>query len=561
MAHSNTKNVNVIYIRGIGFIGSMLLIGITLMNLFVETGTYDYPFPRVLIAISIFVLACLSYKNDWVKENGLRLLYAHFFLYNFYGIALVAVNQFQPIDTSATIIIGFALCTMIKDKRCLNAYLLFLLVTYLGFYFTVDEAIVSSEYFFLVLLFILSLAYMVFNGKIEADQLIAEGKLQLENSEKRFRSIFEKSPVGIMLMDIDLKPFQINNILEKLLGYTEEEFLKLDARNYVHEKDYLEPKVLFDNIFNNEENSYVLEQRFITKRGELKWMRLTMALVKMEARDEHYIVSMMEDITFSKKANVKLKEYAQKLVTHNNALEEFSYVISHDLQEPLRMIRSYTSLIKRRYIDKLDNKNAEIDMGYVIDGAERMSNLIKDMLVYSQWSAKPYELELIETRDVLLDVVKNLTVSISEKSGEILCHELPVVSANRVLLGQILQNLIGNGLKYSCEGRRPQIIIHAEPRDFDILFTVQDNGQGFEDKDKDRIFGIFQRLHGRDSKYKGTGIGLAICKQIVEKQGGRIWAEGVKGEGATFFFTLPKKSKSMQENEPVKTQKRIPQLQ
>lgn len=563
MVTKKTKDVDVIYIRKIGFIGSVLLMGITCMNLFVETGTYDYPLPRVLLAISILLLAILSYKKEWVKEYGLQILYIHFFIYNFYGIALVAINNFQPIDTSATIIIGFALGAFIKHKRCLNAYLFFLLATYLGFFFTTENAVVSSDYFFLVLFFILAMGFMIFNGKIDADRIITESKLQLENSEKRFRSIFEKSPVGIMLLDLKLNPFRINNVLENLLGYTQEEFLQLNRSDYVHEDDFFESNDLLELVLKNEENTLASEQRFIKKNGNIIWIRLTMALVKTGTKDERYIVSMMEDITFQKQANVKLKDYANKLEVHNKALEEFSYVISHDLQEPLRMIRSYTGLIKRRYIDKLGDKNAEIDMSYVIDGAERMSNLIRDMLTYSRWSAKPYDKEVVDTRDILVDVIKNLTISITEKDGEIICSDMPNVMTNRVLFGQVLQNLIGNGLKYSFENRSPRIRIHGENRDFDVLFSIKDNGQGFEDRDKERIFGIFQRLHGRESAYKGTGIGLAICKRIVEKQGGKIWAEGEKGKGATFYFTMPKvmDTPDMVKPTSARIQKRKPQLQ
>jgi len=340
--------------------------------------------------------------------------------------------------------------------------------------------------------------------------MVAKSKLQLENSEKRFRSIFEKSPVGIMLMDLKFKPFQINSVLEKLLGYTQDEFISLSAQDYIHEDDFLEAEALFESMTESEENNYALEQRFITKSGDTKWLRLTMAIVNKGSREERYIVSMMEDITFQKQANVKLKDYANKLEVHNKALEEFSYVISHDLQEPLRMIRSYTGLIKRRYIDKLGDRNAELDMSYVIDGAERMSNLIRDMLTYSRWSAKPYEKETVDTRDVLVDVIKNMTISIMEKGGEVICTDMPDVVTNKVLFGQVLQNLIGNGLKYSYEDRAPRIIIKGENRDFDVLFSIKDNGQGFGEKDKERIFGIFQRLHGRDVFLKTLPLLIAM---------------------------------------------------
>lgn len=541
MALRKTDNVDVLYIQRIGFIGSLLLIGVTLMNYYVETGTYDYPWPRVFIALSILALAILSFENQWVQRFGLKILYSLFFVYNFYGITLVAINKFQPVDTSATLLIGFALCAFIKDKHILNAYLFFLFATYLGFYYTSSSPIVNQQYFLLVLSFILVMGYMIFNGKLEAEQRIADSKIRLENSEKHFRGIFEKAPVGIMLSDLEMKPFRINHVLENLTGWDNRAFLKLAPESYIHTEDYIRPSDLFQKLVQSENKKHVLEQRWKNKNGQTLWVRMTMALLKMETRNEHHIVSMIEDITFQVRAKQQLEEYAQKLEMHNKALNEFSYVISHDLQEPLRMISSYTGLIKRRYIDQIDDENAAIDMGYVIDGAERMSNLIRDMLEYSRCTAKQYKREVVDTREVLVEVIKNLTISIAEKNGAIQCYEMPQLNTNRLLFGQVLQNLIGNGLKYSVEGRIPEIVIKAEHRNEDFMFSIADNGQGFEEKEKERIFGIFQRLHGRNSVYKGTGIGLAICKRIIEKQGGSIWAEAKKGKGATFYFTIPKK--------------------
>jgi len=390
------------------------------------------------------------------------------------------------------------------------------------------------------LILILLLGQVMYTGKIKAIDSLTKSQMELARSEERFRKIFESSPIGIMLLDKDLKPFKLNSVVEKMLGYAQEDIIDLSMEQFTHKEDRVGSEELIRRMEENENKSYALEQRFICKDESTIWVRTTMAFADLEKNGSQYIVAMMEDITFQKKADFTLKEYAGKLETHNKALEEFSYVISHDLQEPLRMISSYTSLIKRRYIDKLDDKDAHIDMSYVIDGAERMSLLIKDMLAYSRWSAKPFKLEKVDTRGVLVEVLKNLSISIADKNAEVYCFDMPNVDTNRLLFGQVLQNLIGNGLKYSQEGREPRIEIKGEQRDFDVIFTVKDNGQGFEEKDKERIFGIFQRLHGRDSQYTGTGIGLAICKRIIEKQGGRIWAEGEKGSGATFYFTFPK---------------------
>lgn len=509
------------------------------MNANVDTGLIDYPLPRLLIAFTLFSLAIASFRVQFVQSHCLEILYTVFAVYNAFGIYLVAVNNFQVFDTSTTIIIGFALGAFFKEKLYLNIYLVFLFVVYLFFFMTAESPEVSADYLFTVLILILLLGQVMYTGKIKAMDSLTKSQMELARSEERFRKIFESSPIGIMLLDNEFKPFKLNSVIENMLGYTQAEIVNFSIEKYVHEEDLVSPKELLRKMEQDEHKSYALEQRFICKDESIIWVRTTMAFADLEQAGDHYVVAMMEDITFQKKANFTLKEYAGKLETHNKALEEFSYVISHDLQEPLRMIRSYTSLIKRRYIDKLKDKDAHIDMSYVIDGAERMSILIKDMLAYSRWSAKPFKLEPVDTRGVLVEVLKNLTISIADKNAEVFCFDMPEVDTNRLLFGQVLQNLIGNGLKYSYEGREPRIEIKGEQRDFDIIFTVKDNGQGFEEKDKDRIFGIFQRLHGRDSQYTGTGIGLAICKRIIEKQGGRIWAEGEKGSGATFYFTLP----------------------
>ncbi len=539
MSPLKASKVDIIYFRRIAFVGSALLMVLTFMNANVETGLVDYPLPRILIALTLFCLAVASFRIHFVQTYSLKILYAVFAVYNAFGIYLVAVNNFEVFDTSTTIIIGFALGAFFKEKLYLNLYLLFLFCAYLFFFLTADNPEVSADYLFTVLILILLLGQVMYTGKIRAMDSLTESKMLLARSEESFRKIFESSPIGIMLLDKELKPFKLNSVIEDMLGYTQAEVIDFSMEKYVHEEDLIDSETLIHKMEESVNKSYALEQRFIKKDGTTIWVKTTMAFVDLEKIGDHYVVAMMEDITFQKKTNFTLKEYAGKLETHNEALEEFSHVISHDLQEPLRMIRSYTNLIKNRYIDKLEDKDAHIDMGYVIDGADRMSLLIKDMLAYSQWSAKPFKLETVDTRGVLVEVLKNLTISIADKKAKVYCFEMPDVDTNRLLFGQVLQNLIGNGLKYNQEGREPRIEIKGERRDFDIIFSVKDNGQGFEEKDKDRIFGIFQRLHGRDSQYTGTGIGLAICKRIIEKQGGRIWAEGKKGDGATFFFTLP----------------------
>ncbi len=220
----------------------------------------------------------------------------------------------------------------------------------------------------------------------------------------------------------------------------------------------------------------------------------------------------------------------------NAELEQFAYVASHDLQEPLRMVGSYTGLLKRRYQGKLDSEADEF-IAYAIDGVTRMQALINDLLTYSRAGRGDRPLEDVDAGQALARAVDNLQTAIADKTALVSRGTMPRVIANTVQLTQLFQNLIGNALKF-CKDRRPEIRVAAEPHGREWVFSVQDNGVGIDAKYRDRIFLIFQRLHKRE-EYPGTGIGLAICKKIVEQQGGRIWVESEPGQGSTFKFTLP----------------------
>jgi light-regulated signal transduction histidine kinase (bacteriophytochrome) len=244
----------------------------------------------------------------------------------------------------------------------------------------------------------------------------------------------------------------------------------------------------------------------------------------------------ISDITRRKQAELALTRQARELARSNKELEQFAYVASHDLQEPLRMITSYLQLLERRYQDKLDNDAREF-IAYAVDGAGRMKTLINDLLAYSRVGTQPGQFDMINTETVLTKVLTNLHLGIMDHKATITQGPLPTVWADAGQLEQLLQNLISNGLKFHGSAP-PQIHIGAREEENQWLFWVQDNGIGFEPEFAQKIFVIFQRLHGRE-EYPGTGIGLAICKKIVERHGGRIWVESQPGQGATFYFTLP----------------------
>ena len=227
---------------------------------------------------------------------------------------------------------------------------------------------------------------------------------------------------------------------------------------------------------------------------------------------------------------------ADELKRSNADLEQFAYVASHDLQEPLRMVSGFTGLLKRRYGGKLD-ADADEYIEFAVSGANRMQSLINDLLSYSRVGREEVAAKAVDTQVALDQALANLQTAIEERKALVSCGQLPTVMANHGMLVRLFQNLIANALKF-CKAERPIVRIQAERRGGEWVLSVADNGIGIEPQYQDRIFLIFQRLH-KQSEYPGTGIGLAVCKRIVERNGGRIWLESEPGKGTTFFFTLP----------------------
>ena len=232
---------------------------------------------------------------------------------------------------------------------------------------------------------------------------------------------------------------------------------------------------------------------------------------------------------------------AEQLLQSNAELEQFAYVASHDLREPLRKVQSYTELLAKRYQGKLDER-ADKYIYYIVDGADRMQQLITDLLTYSRLGRSELSLEEVDVTAVLQKTLHDLEVAISESQATVTWDTLPTLSVDAAQLARVWQNLITNALKFHTE-RSPQVHISAQQAGDEWHFQVADNGIGIEEQFLERVFLIFQRLHTR-GEYSGTGMGLAICKKIVENHNGRIWATSTPGQGATFHFTLPAKTES-----------------
>ena len=534
-------------------IGTTFLFFVPIVNYFFHDVIPDnVPARNFLIFIQLIILVSSHFLmpiKKWANEIGN--------LFSLFYAALVTtvayINDFQTQETAYAMLIVFTLCGMFNNLRMMKLYMLLTCSYLLCLIAISDIKLIDKQFLTIIAIPFFSIGYYIFSLKLNTLERLEGREKQLEQQEAWFRNIFENAPVGIVLLDSRHFAFKFNNHFQKLTGYTEGELMALGIQQLMHPEDILYGDDWVQHI--SQPTMRPLEQRILTKEGKPIWTRCTMS--KMTLANQNYIITMFTDITTEKIVELQLRDSAKQLTAHNEALEEFSYVISHDLQEPLRMITSFTQIIQKRYLVKIDDEQAATDFAFVIDGAKRMSLLIKDMLEYSRWSAKALPVERVDTRKVLADTLQNLTVSLNNSKAEVITGNLPIILTSRVMLGQVFQNLIANAARYRHPDREPIIEINVEQRLFDVVFSIKDNGMGMEDIYQDRIFGIFQRLH--PEKSTGSGMGLAICKRVIEKQGGRIWVESTIDVGSTFYFTLPsseinKETNETDENQPVKKQ-------
>jgi PAS domain S-box-containing protein len=371
-----------------------------------------------------------------------------------------------------------------------------------------------------------------------------DAQLRLRESEARYRQTFELAASGICHVK-DGRFIRVNRRLCEILGYPEEQLLGRHVKEISHPEDRDVTDAERARIRNREIDSARFEKRYIRADGAVVWCRIAIALVRDVYGVPQYEVAIFEDITDRKRAEAALNEAHEELKRSNAELEQFAYVASHDLQEPLRMVASYTQLLARRHEERLDGDAREF-MAYIVDGASRMKQLIEDLLAYSRVGTKGIDVKHVPAEAALRRALFNLRSAI-EEAGAVISHDpMPTLPADEMQLGQLFQNLMGNSLKFRSAAT-PRIHIQTVELEHEWQFEVRDNGIGIEPQYYERIFMVFQRLHNK-GEYPGTGIGLAICKKVVERHGGRIWVESRPAQGpsqgSSFFFTLPKERRS-----------------
>ncbi|MTI84438.1 MAG: GHKL domain-containing protein [Firmicutes bacterium] len=263
--------------------------------------------------------------------------------------------------------------------------------------------------------------------------------------------------------------------------------------------------------------------------------KVQLAVNVIEIHGKKMLHVICRDITQYKQSEAKLKKMIDELSYSNRELEQFAYVASHDLQEPLRMVASFAQLLSKRYSGQLDS-DADEFIDYIVDGATRMQSLINALLEFSRVGTRGKEFAPTDMQAVVEEVIKNLKISVQETKAQITYGELPKIMADTSQLIQLFQNLVANAIKFHGDAP-PKIHIEAYCQDKQWVISICDNGIGIEEEHLDRVFQIFQRLHKRD-QYDGTGIGLAICKKIVERHGGQIWVDSAPKIGSTFYFSI-----------------------
>jgi len=355
--------------------------------------------------------------------------------------------------------------------------------------------------------------------------------------ESRLRAIVDTAIDGIILMDASGMVTMFNPACERMFGYRSDEIVNGDVKRLMPPPYHGEHDQYLDNYRRTGQRKIIGIGREVVgrrKNGETFPMDLSVGSARQDG--ETFYVGILRDVSERKRAGDLREKLIEQLTASNLERSYFGHVASHDLREPLRMVAAFCGLLSKEYGDRLDEQGREY-LTLAVSAAAQMQDLLDDLVDFGRLGLEAERGSWFESEVVLEQVFENLHESIRESQSEITHGAMPTVFGNAIRFNRLMQNLIGNGLKYIAEGVTPRIHVSAEQQDGFWEFSVSDNGIGIEARHFDQIFEPFKRLHAKSSYY-GTGLGLSICRKIVDGFGGRIWVTSVPGEGSTFHFTI-----------------------
>ncbi|MGO9371349.1 MAG: ATP-binding protein [Syntrophobacteraceae bacterium] len=382
-------------------------------------------------------------------------------------------------------------------------------------------------------------------ASVEISRRQAEELLRV--SEERFRFMVETTGDVIYHLRYDTMTYDyLSPGIGKLTGYSPEEiktigFSSLVTRIDLPLQEDVSTKVILEDRLAGKTGEYRADYLITTKTGTSKWLHDHSFPWYDDSGKNIGSVGILSDLTDYKKAEALVRQRTAELQRSNQALQDFAFIASHDMQEPLRKVVYFGNMLQQKYKDSLEQTGNDY-LNRMLDATKRMHSLLTGLLEYSRVTTNPEPFREVDVYAIIHEVLSDLEITIKQTGGEVKVGELPSIQADPTQIRQLFQNLIGNALKFHKEGERPVVDLFSTTTDDGTLqIYVKDNGIGFEEQYLDRIFAPFKRLHGRGSQYEGTGIGLAICKKIVERHGGSITAKSTTGHGATFIIALPSK--------------------
>lgn len=387
-----------------------------------------------------------------------------------------------------------------------------------------------------------NLGYLIARENRSEEERVTKEALNM--SELRFRRVFENTIIGIAVADLNGNFIMVNPAFRKMLGYTEDELLQMNFSQTGHPEDINEDMDQFQRLIKGTIEGYQIEKRNVRKDGSLINISLTVSMIRDTKGKPIYGIGIIEDISQRKKSeqeintlNDELEESIERLEGANRELESFSYSISHDLRAPLRAINGFSKILVDEYGQNIDDEGKRL-INVVAGNAKKMSDLIDDLLSFSKLNRQSKKLENVDLNLLIGEIVEDMRIQYAIDDVVKIPNDLPFVKADKALLRQALINIISNALKFSSKADQPKVVISGVEDENKTTILIEDNGVGFEMKHHNRLFQVFQRLHS-ELDFKGTGVGLAIVERIINRHGGKVWAESRLGEGAKFTLELP----------------------